>query len=71
MARIESRLMKAISLTLPKGLGLSTRLALWKSRRDLARLDARALQDIGITPEDARREAQLTIWDVPETWRIR
>ena len=47
---------------------LSTRLAVWRSRRQLAKLDARALQDVGITPEQARREASLTVWDVPANW---
>lgn len=50
-------------------LALSTRLALWKSRRALAKLDERALNDIGISREEAQREAQLTIWDVPAAWK--
>ena len=47
---------------------LATRLSLWKSRRDLAQLDARLLADIGVSPVDAEREAQLGVWDVPPTW---
>ena len=50
---------------------LFTRLAVWRSRRDLAKLDARALKDIGVSPEEAQREAALTVWDVPETWTSR
>ncbi|MEL6465023.1 MAG: DUF1127 domain-containing protein [Pseudomonadota bacterium] len=43
--------------------------AVWKSRRALARLDARALEDIGVTAQRAAREASKPIWDVPATWR--
>ncbi|AEI93152.1 hypothetical protein RLO149_c011480 [Roseobacter litoralis Och 149] len=50
-------------------LALSTRLALWKSRRALAKLDDRALEDVGISRVDADREAQLTVWDVPAAWK--
>ena len=53
----------------PLRLALSTRLALWKSRRALAKLDDRALTDVGISRAEADREAQLTIWDVPTTWK--
>jgi uncharacterized protein YjiS (DUF1127 family) len=38
-------------------------------RRDLARLDAAALSDIGITATQARAEAQRPFWDVPPGWR--
>ena len=47
------------------------RLAVWRSRRALARLDARALEDIGVTAAQAQAEACLTIWDVPANWRGR
>jgi uncharacterized protein YjiS (DUF1127 family) len=50
---------------------IAARLALWRSRRALARLDHHLLQDIGVTADDARREAALTVWDVPETWKNR
>jgi len=46
-----------------------TALAVWRSRRALARLDARALEDIGITARRAADEAAKPIWDVPATWR--
>jgi hypothetical protein len=50
---------------------LSTRLAVWRSRRALARLDRRMLDDIGVSAEQARNEVDLSLWDVPETWRNR
>ncbi|MCV3272992.1 DUF1127 domain-containing protein [Roseobacter sinensis] len=48
---------------------LGTYLSLWRSRRALARLDARALEDIGVDSEAAQFEARRGFWDVPETWR--
>jgi uncharacterized protein YjiS (DUF1127 family) len=50
---------------------IQKRLAVWRSRRDLAQLDDHALEDIGITPEQARAEARLSVWDVPANWRGR
>ena len=47
---------------------VKTRLELWRTRRALARLDAHLLKDIGITPKQARHEAELTVWDVPSNW---
>ena len=44
-------------------------LALRRQRRTLARLDARALEDIGITREQAEAEAARSIWDAPEFWQ--
>ena len=44
-------------------------LAAWKQRRQIERLDVDALNDIGISPEEARREAAKPIWDVPKAWR--
>ncbi len=46
-----------------------THLAVWRSRRNLAQLDARALEDIGISADEAKREAQLGLWDVPPNWK--
>ena len=48
---------------------LSQALAVWRSRRALARLDARALKDIGLSADRAAREASKPVWDVPSTWR--
>ncbi|TMM51854.1 DUF1127 domain-containing protein [Sulfitobacter sabulilitoris] len=49
-------------------LSLSQRLALWRSRRALARLDATALDDIGVTAAQAKAEASRPFWDAPQTW---
>lgn len=53
------------------GLDLTRRLAVWRTRRSLAKLDARALEDIGVTPDAAAEEARLGLWDVPPSWRQR
>jgi len=44
-------------------------LSLRRQRRTLARLDDRALADIGITREQAKAEAARLIWDAPEFWK--
>ncbi|MFY2825806.1 DUF1127 domain-containing protein [Ruegeria sp. MALMAid1280] len=44
-------------------------LSLRRQRCTLARLDARALEDIGITREQAEAEAARPIWDAPEFWQ--
>ncbi|MEL7099579.1 MAG: DUF1127 domain-containing protein [Pseudomonadota bacterium] len=44
-------------------------ISLWRSRRALARLDSRALDDIGVTAGQAASEATRPIWDVPHHWR--
>ncbi|MEP2640978.1 DUF1127 domain-containing protein [Roseobacter sp.] len=51
--------------------GLSSYLALWRSRRALAQLDAKALDDVGLDPATAEREARRMFWDVPQTWTNR
>jgi len=48
---------------------LSTLLNVWRSRRALAKLDAHALTDIGVSARTAAKEAGKPIWDVPATWR--
>ncbi|WP_299687910.1 DUF1127 domain-containing protein [uncultured Tateyamaria sp.] len=48
---------------------LFTALAVWRSRRALARLDAAQLDDIGLSPKRAAHEAAKPVWDVPATWR--
>lgn len=42
--------------------------ALWRSRRVLAGLPAERLDDLGLTADEARREAQRAPWDVPGHW---
>ncbi|WP_415403739.1 DUF1127 domain-containing protein [Tateyamaria sp. SN3-11] len=49
---------------------LWTMIAVWRSRRALAHLDARALDDIGVNRDRAAAEAAKPIWDVPSTWRL-
>ncbi|KIC46947.1 hypothetical protein RA28_04285 [Ruegeria sp. ANG-S4] len=43
-------------------------LSLARQRRALARLDARALEDIGVTREQAQSEAARPMWDAPDNW---
>ncbi len=45
-----------------------TYIAVWRSRRALAALDARALDDIGVSAQAAAKEAAKPIWDAPQTW---
>lgn len=42
--------------------------ALWRSRQVLGTLDARALEDIGISAAEAQQEATRAPWDVPAHW---
>lgn len=46
-----------------------TMLSLYQGRRTLARLDEALLSDIGISREEAYREAKRPMWDVPASWR--
>lgn len=57
----------------PQGMlkSVITRLAVWRTRRALALLDADALTDIGISAQDAASEAEKGFWDVPHTWKCR
>ncbi|OWY01646.1 hypothetical protein B6V75_13750 [Thioclava sp. F1Mire-8] len=41
----------------------------YRSRRALARLDARLLEDIGLTESEAAFEVRRRIWDAPDHWR--
>lgn len=43
--------------------------ALSRQRRDLARLDAARLADIGISAVEAHAEARRPFWDAPRHWR--
>ncbi|WP_456389785.1 DUF1127 domain-containing protein [Profundibacter sp.] len=38
-------------------------------RRALRTLDSAALNDLGLSYADAKREANRPFWDVPATWR--
>ncbi|MEM8730125.1 MAG: DUF1127 domain-containing protein [Pseudomonadota bacterium] len=42
---------------------------LWRQRAALARLNDAALKDVGVTREEAEREAGRSVWDVPAHWR--
>lgn len=44
-------------------------LRLARQRRELAKLDARQLSDIGLTAAAAKSEANRPFWDVPSHWR--
>ena len=66
--------MKALTLPRPRlSLGpLLTRLVMLRAgRRRLAELDAHILADIGLTEDQARREALRPSWDAPEYWQTR
>jgi len=39
-----------------------------RQRIHLSSLDESALNDIGVTPEEARAEARRPVWDVPQHW---
>ena len=41
----------------------------FRQRRALGQLDAVALHDIGLTRQQAVKEAKRAIWDVPSNWR--
>ncbi|WP_291728686.1 DUF1127 domain-containing protein [Leisingera sp. F5] len=53
-------------------LSLTARLQLhvsaWRQRRQLAKLDARALDDIGVTRAEADAEARRGFWSAPDHW---
>ena len=42
--------------------------SLYRQRRDLSRLDARQLRDVGVSETEALRESQRPVWDVPAHW---
>lgn len=48
--------------------GLMGYLDLYRQRRALAKLDDSRLLDLGLTREDALREANRAIWDAPQHW---
>lgn len=58
-----SRIRAARSTTrLPR---ISTMITVWQERRALGRMSANRLQDLGITRQDALREAARPFWDLP------
>lgn len=48
---------------------LAAILRLGRERRRLATLDDHILRDIGLTRDEALREAERPAWDVPPHWR--
>ena len=42
--------------------------AVLRQRQALAHLDAARLNDIGVTADEARAEADRPFWDVPSHW---
>ena len=42
--------------------------ALSRQRRALAQLDESRLNDIGISRDEALKEARRPVWDVPQGW---
>lgn len=71
MALIEQHCCASTYKTKKSGVSFWNALALWRSRAALEALDARALEDIGVHPTDAQREAQRALWDVPASWTQR
>lgn len=55
-------------VSLDRSVSLFSLIALWRSRRQLASLDATQLADVGITANDASREAARAPWNVPAHW---
>jgi uncharacterized protein YjiS (DUF1127 family) len=48
---------------------LRSALALSRQRRQLAALEPERLSDMGLSAEDARREASRPFWDAPHHWK--
>ncbi|MFY0309584.1 DUF1127 domain-containing protein [Leisingera sp. D0M16] len=55
---------------LPLSARLGLHLAAWRQRRQLAKLDQRALDDIGVTRAEAEAEARRGFWSAPEHWLL-
>ena len=47
---------------------LTQMLSVRKQRRQLRKMDARALSDIGLTRTEALEESRRPMWDVPAHW---
>ncbi|QFT73738.1 DUF1127 domain-containing protein [Ruegeria sp. THAF33] len=48
---------------------ISQAFELSRQRRNLAKLDAAVLDDIGVTREEASAEAKRFFWDAPQFWK--
>jgi uncharacterized protein YjiS (DUF1127 family) len=48
---------------------LARMVAVWRQRQQLRQLDEHALRDIGLRREEADREANRPLWDVPSHWQ--
>ncbi|MCW8843328.1 MAG: DUF1127 domain-containing protein [Rhodobacteraceae bacterium] len=59
----------SFATTARKTLSLADFAALYRQRRALAKLDARSLEDMGISRRDAEAESRRPVWDVPAAWR--
>lgn len=70
MAHTDFTTCAAYGITRRPGLRVSLVAAIdvWRSRRALAQLDSRALQDVGISAKAALAEERKPIWDVPAQW---
>lgn len=65
-----AHLAKSVALGHPSsGISLISLHSLWQSRRQLRSLDARRLQDIGLTEAEQMTESRRPVWDVPAHWR--
>lgn len=70
MALIDSLRVQSIAAWRPTALRrVAACLCLARQRRALARLDAAALRDIGLTAVQAQAEASRPVWDAPAHWR--
>lgn len=49
---------------------LSRMLEVWQQRQALARLDAHARRDLGLSDAEIDIETARPIWDVPNHWRL-
>lgn len=45
-------------------------LSTWHQRKTLSLLDDHMLRDIGITRDEAEKEAAQSLWDVPRHWTL-
>lgn len=48
---------------------IAAALSVWRQRRQLARLDAALLDDLGLSERQALEEAARPIWDAPDHWK--